>query len=60
MTRRELFLALYLPSLLIGGIADLLGLAPAAFLLAGVAVLTAATIYAFVQETLQPPAVQAR
>jgi MFS family permease len=46
--------------LLVGGIADLVGLAPAAFVLAGVGVLAAATIYAFVQETLAPPAASAR
>ena len=46
--------------LLVGGIADLVGLAPAALVLAGVGVLAAGTIYVFVQETLQPPAARAR
>ncbi len=44
--------------LLVGGIAELIGLAPAAIVLAGVGVLAAGTIYAFVQETLQPAAQQ--
>jgi MFS family permease len=46
--------------LLVGAIADVLGLAPAALVLAGVGMLAGATIYIFVQETLQPPAAHAR
>ena len=38
--------------LIVGGIADLIGLAPAALVLAGVGLLAAGTIYVFVEETL--------
>jgi MFS family permease len=46
--------------IVVGGVADLIGLAPAALVLAGIGVLAAGTIYVAVEETLKRPATPRR